>query len=221
MENDAPGSWPAACSLFGTLVRYHAPMDPEHHVAKPIVPDSEYKSVWQSVWKNITISGSVLTLLGYGFNGLFAYSHTPFNPPESWFAASMICVLIGIACLSIGQVGWIRLLGISGRTRITAFGFAFPIVLALIGYSSADGDPHGSFPIFFLPLCPLILVAFILVWLWRIRWILIRDGSGKPGVSAEPPPGVTGRAFAGCVGRQSGRAGGFSPMRGGGGGAPQ
>jgi hypothetical protein len=118
------------------------------------------------VWKNITISGGILTLLGYGFNGLFAYSHTPFHPPESWFAASMICVLMGIVCLSIGQVGWIRLLDESGRARITAFGFAFPIALAVIGYSSAGGDSHGSFPIFYLPLFPLIIVASILLWLW-------------------------------------------------------
>ncbi len=79
---------------------------------------------------------------------------------------SMICVLIGIACLSIGQVGWILLLGKAGRARIVAFGFAFPIVLAFIGHLSANGDQFGSFPIFFLPLTPLIVIAFILLWLW-------------------------------------------------------
>jgi len=120
-------------------------------------------SGWKTVWKDVTISGGVLTLLGYGFNGL-AYS-TRFHPPLSWFGANMICVLVGIACLSIGQVGWIILLDKAGRARITAFGFAFPIALALIGNFSAHGDSHGSFPIFFLPLSPLIFVAFILLWL--------------------------------------------------------
>lgn len=124
------------------------------------------ESLKRLVWKYIVISGGVLTLFGYGFNGFFGYSHTPFHPPESWFAGSMICVLLGIVCLSIGQVGWIRLLHDSGRGRITAFGFAFPTALALIGYSSANGDVHGSFAIFYLPLCPLIIVAFILLWLW-------------------------------------------------------
>jgi hypothetical protein len=132
---------------------------------KTAAPEAK-RSAWYSVWKSITITGGSLMLLGYGFNGLFAYSHTPLHPPESWFAVSMTCVLIGVACLSVGQVGWIRLLGESGRARITSFGFAFPMVLAAIGYFSAGGDSHGSFPIFFLPLCPLVLVAFILVWLW-------------------------------------------------------
>ena len=137
-------------------------MNSEDHLRTAIAPESKNRSVW----KGVTISGGVLTLLGYGFNGLFSYSHTPFHPPKSWLSVSMICVLIGIACLSIGQVSWIRLLGKAGRARITAFGFAFPIALAFIGHFSANGDPHGSFPIFYLPLFPLILVAFILVWLW-------------------------------------------------------
>jgi hypothetical protein len=77
----------------------------------------------------------------------------------------MIGVLVGIGCLSIGQVGWILLLDEGGRARITAFGFAFPIALALIGTFSAHGD-FGSFPIFILPLFPLIVVAFILLFLW-------------------------------------------------------
>jgi hypothetical protein len=141
-------------------------MDTEHQLATTNAPSSDSGSVWKAAWKAVTISGGVLTLLGYGFNGLFAYSHTPFHPPVSWLAASMICVLVGIACLSIGQVGWALLLGRLGRGRITAFGFAFPIALAFIGYCSADGDPHGSFSIFYLPLFPLILVAFILVWIW-------------------------------------------------------
>jgi hypothetical protein len=128
--------------------------------------ESKNRTPWNTTWKAVTISGGALTLLAYGFNGLFAYRHASFRPPESWFAASMICVLIGIACLLIGQVGWILLLGESGRTRITAFGFAFPIALGFIGYLSAGGDSHGSFPIFFLPLFPLVLVAFILLWLW-------------------------------------------------------
>lgn len=118
------------------------------------------------MWKGVTISGGVLTLLGYVFNGLFAHSHTRFHPTISWIEVSMICVLIGIACLSIGQVGWILLLGKAGRARIVAFGFTFPVALAFIGYLSANSDPHGSFPIFYLPLAPLILVAFILLWLW-------------------------------------------------------
>ena len=122
--------------------------------------------MWKSVWKGVTISGGVLTLLGYGFNGLFAYSHTPFHPPMSWLGVSMICLLIGITCLSIGQVCWTILLGKAGRARIVAFGFAFPIALAFIGNLSANGDPYGSFLIFYLPLGPLILVAFILLWLW-------------------------------------------------------
>jgi hypothetical protein len=135
-----------------------------------IAPQSINRSVWKSVWKGVTISGGVLTLLGYGFNGLwfnglFVYSHTPFRPPMDTLAISMICVLTGIACLSIGQVGWILFLGKAGRARIVAFGFAFPIALAFIGYCSA-GDQFGSFPIFFLPLTPLILIAFVLLWLW-------------------------------------------------------
>lgn len=106
----------------------------------------------------------MLTLLGYGFNSL-AYS-TRFHPPLSWFEANMIAVLVGIGCLSIGQVGWILVLDQGGRARITAFGFAFPIALALIGTFSAHGDSHGSFPIFILPLFPLIVVALILLFLW-------------------------------------------------------
>lgn len=137
---------------------------PEFKLRTAIVPESKNGSVWKSVWKVVTISGGVLTLLGYGFNGL-AYS-TRFHPPLSWLGANMICVLVGIACLSIGQVGWIILLDKAGRARITVFGFAFPIALALIGNFSAHGDSHGSFPIFFLPLSPLIFVAFILLWLW-------------------------------------------------------
>lgn len=140
-------------------------MDADHRFVKSVVPEPG-KPVWQSVWKSVTISGGSLTFIGYGFNALFAYSHTPFNPPESWFAASTICLFIGVACLSIGQVGWIRLLGESGRARITGFGFAFPIALALIGHFSNSGDSHGSFPVFYLPLCPLVLSAFISVWLW-------------------------------------------------------
>lgn len=131
-----------------------------------IAPESKGRSVWKTAWKAVTISGAVLTLLGYVFNGLFAYSHTLFHPAESWLAASMICVLVGVACLSIGEVSWALLLGKSGRGRITAFGFAFPIALGFIGYLSAGGDPHGSFPIFYLPLYPLILIGFILVWIW-------------------------------------------------------
>jgi len=127
-------------------------------------PESIGRSVWKTAWKAIAISGGVLTLFGYGFNGL-VYS-TRFHPPLTWLGANMICVLVGIACLSIGQVNWAVLLEGSGRARMTAFGFAFPITLALIGTFSAHVDSHGSFPIFFLPLCPLILVAFILVWLW-------------------------------------------------------
>jgi hypothetical protein len=141
-------------------------MDTEPNSRTASAPESKKGSVRRTAWKAVTISGGVLTLLGYGFNGLFAYSQAPFHPPVPWFAASMICVLVGIACLSIGQVGWALLLGRSGRGRITAFGFAFPIALAFIGYCSAGGDPHGSFPIFYLPLLPLILVAFILVWIW-------------------------------------------------------
>jgi hypothetical protein len=140
-------------------------VESKDQLAKAVSPESNNRSVWKSVWKCVTIGGAVLTLLGYGFNGLFAYSHTPFHPPMYTLAVNMICVLIGIACLSIGQVGWILLLGKAGRARIVAFGFAFPIVLAFIGYFSA-GDQFGSFPIFFLPLTPLILVAFILLWLW-------------------------------------------------------
>jgi len=137
---------------------------PEFKLRIAIVPESKNRSVWKSIWKVVTISGGALTLLGYGFNGL-AYS-TLFHPPRSWFAANVICVLVGIACLSIGQVGWIILLDKAGRARVTAFGFGFPIALALIGNLSAHGDSHGSFPIFFLPLSPLIIVAFILLWLW-------------------------------------------------------
>lgn len=137
---------------------------PEFKLRTAIVPESKNTSVWKSVWKVVTISGGMLTLLGYGFNGL-AYS-TRFHPSLSWFGANMICVLVGIACVSIGQVGWIILLDKPGRARITAFGFAFPIALALIGNLCAHGDSHGSFPIFFLPLSPLIFVAFILLWLW-------------------------------------------------------
>jgi hypothetical protein len=155
---------PLGTRFIGTSAGYYA-VDKNRTCVRAIVPDSK-RSVWQAIWKSITISGASLMLLGYGFNGLFAYSHTRFAPSESWFAASMICVFVGVACLSIGQVGWIRILGESGRGRMTAFGFAFPMALASIGYFSAGGDSHGSFPIFFLPLCPLVLVAFILVWLW-------------------------------------------------------
>jgi hypothetical protein len=118
---------------------------PEFKLRTAIVPESK-NTVWKSVWQVVTISGGVLTLLRYGFNGL-AYS-TRFHPPWSWFGANMICVLVGIACLSIGQVGWVILLDKAGRARITAFGFAFPITLALIGHFSAFGDSFGSFPIF-------------------------------------------------------------------------
>jgi hypothetical protein len=131
-----------------------------------IPPDSKKRSGWKSVWRGVTISGGVLTLLGYGFNGLFLSSRTPLHLPVSCFAVSMICVLIGIACLSIGEVGWALLLGRSGRGRITAFGFAFPVALAFIGYCSPGGHTFGSFPIFYLPLFPLIFVEFILVWIW-------------------------------------------------------
>jgi hypothetical protein len=116
-----------------------------------IAPESKNRSVWKSAWKSVTISGGVLTLLGYGFNGLFAYSHTPFHPPQSWLAVSMICVLIGIACLSIGQVSWILLLGKAGRARITAFGFAFPIALAFIGHFSAMVTLTAVFPFSIYP----------------------------------------------------------------------
>jgi hypothetical protein len=131
-----------------------------------IGPESKRRSVWKAAWKVATISGGVLTLLFYGFNGLYAYSHLHVRLPQFWLLASLTCVLVGISCLAIGQIGWAILAGESGRARITAFGFAFPVFLAFIGYLSAGDDPHGSFPIFYLPLAPLIVVAVILVWIW-------------------------------------------------------
>ena len=139
-------------------------MDTYSKLRIAISRESKNRSGWKTAWKVVTISGGVLTLIGYGFNCL-AYS-TRFHPSLPWLGANMICVLVGIACLSVGQVGWILFLGNAGRARITAFGFAFPITLALIGNFCARGDSHGSFPIFILPLFPLIPVAFILVWLW-------------------------------------------------------
>jgi hypothetical protein len=139
-------------------------MDTGPQIANTIPTELKNRSRWKTAWKAVTITGGVLTLLGYGFNGV-AYS-TRFHPPMSWLGGNMICVLVGVACLTVGQVGWTLLLDKAGRARITAFGFAFPIALALIGTFSAHGDSHGSFPIFFLPLYPLIPVAFILLWLW-------------------------------------------------------
>jgi hypothetical protein len=134
-----------------------------------IAPESNNKSVWKAAWKALTISGTVLALVGYGSISFAYISRTSISLhlAEPWLAASLICcALAGVACLSIGQVGWALHLGRSGRARITAFGFAFPIAVAIMGSVCADGELNGAFPIFILPMVPLIFVAFILLWLW-------------------------------------------------------
>lgn len=94
---------------------------------------------------------------------------------------SMICVLTGIACLSIGQVSWILLPEKSGRARITTFGFRFSILLALIGHSRANGASHGGYRIFSLPLYPLIPIAFVLPWMNERQGQEINLGSSNTG----------------------------------------
>jgi hypothetical protein len=124
------------------------------------MPESRAKSAW----KGIAACGAGLIVLGLGAIGL------DLAVPSLWntfllvkhIGVVILAIVIGVLSLSIGLIGWAVMIEPSGRARLASFALAFPVAVVLTGYLLARGDMHGSFPLFLLPMAPLLVVALIL-----------------------------------------------------------
>lgn len=116
------------------------------------------------MWKVIALCSAGLIILGLGaialdltipsqLNTLLLVRHIPLV---------FLTVLIGVIGFSIGMIGWTALIDGSRRTNLASFALVFPISVILIGYLLARGDMHGTFPLFLLPMAPLIVIDLVL-----------------------------------------------------------
>jgi MFS family permease len=120
-----------------------------------------HDSIARTVWKTIALSAMCLVGIGLAAFSIDEVSIGQFDLIEGHYEAFGLAILIGLACLLIGLIGWAALLDKAGRARVAAFALALPPVILVVTGLSTGANIHGVFPLYLLSLVPVMFVGFI------------------------------------------------------------
>jgi hypothetical protein len=113
------------------------------------------------LWQALVITGSILTVVGLGAVGIDFATRGKFSFIAANYGVFGLAILAGVALLLVSLIGWAAVLGKVGRKRIAFFALAAPIVTLFIGFSLGGTNAHGPFPLFLLPIAPLIVAGLV------------------------------------------------------------
>jgi hypothetical protein len=122
------------------------------HVPKPTA---------KAVWKALATVGVSATFIGLTVYGLDFVTVGEFSFIADHFEIFLFAILIGVALLVVGLIGWAATLGKAGRKRIAFLAFILPLTVIAIGYAMGGTNVHGLFFLFLLAMAPMIVVALV------------------------------------------------------------
>lgn len=115
----------------------------------------------KTLWKALATVGGSATIIGLTAYGLDFVTVGEFSFISDHFEVFLFAILIGVALLMTGLIGWASTLGKNGRRRIAFLAFILPLTVIAIGYALGGTNVHGLFFLFLLAMAPLIVVGLV------------------------------------------------------------